>query len=222
MPKIERTNVYIFNSYTRSEDALYPLLSISPNEENPDGIGIDFLNFLNKNISCAKCKAPINDLLINHHCEIKSKNHGYDFKIQGHLEIEFIEHLHRHNSRIASRENAAQRNFAKSKTKHKHTKQDIEDLRRLQENRCYYCLASFSEKKVHIDHVLALSNGGDDSARNLVLACQACNIIKGAQSFERFLQTAIAKLSVEEQHTLKEMHKVIKKHKRTLPQQRHS
>ena len=37
---------------------------------------------------------------------------------------------------------------------------------------------------IHIDHVLAVANGGTDELDNLVVACAACNISKGDRLVE--------------------------------------
>lgn len=46
--------------------------------------------------------------------------------------------------------------------------------------KCNYCGA----KATHVDHVLAVANGGDYSDDNLVAACRKCNLDKGAKYLE--------------------------------------
>lgn len=46
--------------------------------------------------------------------------------------------------------------------------------------RCLYCGATPLQSPLHIDHVEALANGGTDDPANLVTACAACNLGKGA------------------------------------------
>lgn len=41
----------------------------------------------------------------------------------------------------------------------------------------------------HIDHMDALSRGGEESIRNAVYACAACNLAKGSRLFVDWLQT---------------------------------
>lgn len=43
---------------------------------------------------------------------------------------------------------------------------------------CCYC----DSPAVHLDHVHALANGGEDAAHNLVPACAGCNLGKGSKS----------------------------------------
>lgn len=58
-------------------------------------------------------------------------------------------------------------------------------------NRCYYCKREFGLgfSRRTIDHKVPLSNGGEDAEENLVLACKACNHLKGSKSEEDFIKT---------------------------------
>lgn len=57
--------------------------------------------------------------------------------------------------------------------------------------RCRYCRCTvFEDKSVYVspraatlDHVLARSEGGDNSMRNLVTSCRSCNMLKGNGKF---------------------------------------
>ena len=42
---------------------------------------------------------------------------------------------------------------------------------------CHYC----NDKATHVDHVLAVSNGGSYEDSNLVAACKGCNLSKGSK-----------------------------------------
>jgi hypothetical protein len=44
--------------------------------------------------------------------------------------------------------------------------------------RCRYCGATAAQTMLHVDHVLALSEGGADDPANLVAACSGCNLGK--------------------------------------------
>ena len=46
---------------------------------------------------------------------------------------------------------------------------------------CRYCGASGHGVKLHVDHVLAVANGGTNASDNLVTACRDCNLGKGAR-----------------------------------------
>ena len=46
---------------------------------------------------------------------------------------------------------------------------------------CYWCGLSLKNKKVHIDHYIPLSKGGEHTLTNLVVSCQKCNLNKNAK-----------------------------------------
>lgn len=46
--------------------------------------------------------------------------------------------------------------------------------------RCRYCGASGDGSTLHIDHVVAVANGGSNDPGNLVTACIECNLGKGS------------------------------------------
>ncbi len=64
---------------------------------------------------------------------------------------------------------------------------------------CQYCGAQAPHVRLHVDHVLPRSRGGDDSPGNLLTACQACNLGKGAVRIRRPIPT----LSGQQQRTLR-------------------
>jgi len=45
---------------------------------------------------------------------------------------------------------------------------------------CQYCGAQPPSVILHVDHILAVANGGENDAENLTTACQACNLGKSA------------------------------------------
>lgn len=45
---------------------------------------------------------------------------------------------------------------------------------------CQYCGAKAPDAILHVDHVIAVVNGGPTVAENLLTACEACNMGKGA------------------------------------------
>jgi len=46
---------------------------------------------------------------------------------------------------------------------------------------CYWCNISLKGKKVHIDHYIPLSKGGEHTISNLVVSCAKCNLTKSAK-----------------------------------------
>ncbi len=75
------------------------------------------------------------------------------------------------------------------------SKNDIHTLYESQDKKCFYCGCAIVKNRSgvvdgfklgHIDHYIALKNGGSNTIDNLVWACERCNVIKGARSIEDF------------------------------------
>lgn len=49
---------------------------------------------------------------------------------------------------------------------------------------CYYCKRPVLTTKIHFDHIVPLSRGGEHSARNLCVACPKCNLSKSNKPLE--------------------------------------
>ena len=50
---------------------------------------------------------------------------------------------------------------------------------------CQYCGHSAPEVVLHVDHIRAKTNGGNDDKDNLITACTACNVGKGTLTLLR-------------------------------------
>lgn len=46
--------------------------------------------------------------------------------------------------------------------------------------KCQYCGAVPSQHVLHVDHIVAVANGGDNGMDNLITSCEACNLGKSA------------------------------------------
>jgi len=69
----------------------------------------------------------------------------------------------------------------------KHTRDEIREIIIIQEGRCIYCDAKFTDKnRPSKDHLLSLTDGGSDWALNIVLACRGCNSRRGNIPFRTF------------------------------------
>ena len=77
----------------------------------------------------------------------------------------------------------ARRNNAKGS----HTAADIRWLLDKQNYKCIYCKKSL-KKEYHIDHIIALFNGGDNTKNNLQILCPKCNLSKGTKNPIAFAQ----------------------------------
>lgn len=58
-----------------------------------------------------------------------------------------------------------------------HTAADISRIKTLQRNRCGYCRKKLGSD-YHVDHIVALSNGGSNRPGNLQVLCPPCNMRK--------------------------------------------
>lgn len=46
--------------------------------------------------------------------------------------------------------------------------------------KCQYCGSLPSERVLHVDHIVAVANGGGNEINNLVTSCEACNLGKSS------------------------------------------
>lgn len=63
------------------------------------------------------------------------------------------------------------------------TAADVENQYKAQRGRCFYCKKNLG-KDFHREHVIPLARGGHHCRSNMVLACAACNMAKGAHGPE--------------------------------------
>lgn len=61
---------------------------------------------------------------------------------------------------------------------------------------CQYCGAHPPGVLLHVDHVVAVASGGNNSIDNLVTACQPCNAGKGARALDVVPQTLAGKAAL--------------------------
>src|SRR5205807_4981038 len=73
-------------------------------------------------------------------------------------------------------ERSWQRKINLSEAGGKHVAKEIEEIRWLQQNRCIYCNALFTDTlRPTKDHLVPIIAGSTDWALNIVLACRSCN-----------------------------------------------
>lgn len=82
----------------------------------------------------------------------------------------------------------AQRRARKRGALGKYTKADINSLLASQKRMCVACRKSIKDG-YHVDHIVALINGGSNEKRNLQLLCPSCNIAKHAKHPIDFMQS---------------------------------
>lgn len=61
-------------------------------------------------------------------------------------------------------------------------------IKELRQMPCNYC-GKYFENKMHIDHVVPISKGGQHSIDNLVTACKPCNLSKANKLLDEWLAT---------------------------------
>src|SRR3546814_4901845 len=59
------------------------------------------------------------------------------------------------------------------------TAEDIDAMLAAQKKKCWYCGTKLTA--YHVDHRIPLARGGSNGPENLVIACPACNLSKGAK-----------------------------------------
>lgn len=69
-----------------------------------------------------------------------------------------------------------------------HKKKDIAEIRRMQKDKCAVCGLKLKGRG-HIDHIVPLSKGGSNYARNLQLLCEPCNLSKSARDPIDFMRS---------------------------------
>jgi len=62
---------------------------------------------------------------------------------------------------------------------------DLEDLLKIQNNRCYYCGTKLPTD-YHADHKTPLSRNGSNTKENIALTCPSCNLRKGTMTEKEF------------------------------------
>ena len=60
------------------------------------------------------------------------------------------------------------------------------EIYRKSDGRCWYCGDYLNTLNIHVDHVIPKRRGGTDDHRNIVLACGACNLEKGAMMLDDY------------------------------------
>lgn len=90
---------------------------------------------------------------------------------------------------------------------------DIELLRSIQNDMCYYCGTSISEG-FDVDHLEPLVQGGSNGVGNIMLACSKCNQSKWAHSEAKYWRRLRKRFSESEFNRLRESAKIMKREKR--------
>ncbi len=90
--------------------------------------------------------------------------------------------------RAKSRIYSAKRKARKLEIGGDHSLEDIVRILRLQKRRCACCKVKLVSA-YHVDHIVPLARGGDNSARNIQVLCPPCNWSKHAKDPIDFMQS---------------------------------
>ncbi len=65
---------------------------------------------------------------------------------------------------------------------------DREDALRKEHGRCHYCRTKLTIRTVTRDHVDPRALGGSNQRKNIVAACERCNVAKGSMPYKQFVR----------------------------------
>jgi 5-methylcytosine-specific restriction endonuclease McrA len=88
--------------------------------------------------------------------------------------------------RVYARETAHKRRAYKADTRSDLTRDQIEEIIKIQKGKCALCL---KKTTLTLDHITPLSRGGENTRRNIQMLCKPCNLSKGAKLPEVFSRT---------------------------------
>ncbi len=113
--------------------------------------------------------------------KIAKRKREYRLENREHIRIMMSSYRLQHKKErrmYESKRNAAKRN-ASGRGVNVH---DV-DLQLLsQKNRCWWCGKRLAKSGYHIDHRVALINGGEHDPSNIVISCSRCNLSKGTKT----------------------------------------
>ena len=95
-----------------------------------------------------------------------------------------LREYYKNNKELFFRHNANRR-AKKRAAEGSHTREDVAEIRRMQRDKCAYCGVRLNGRG-HVDHIMALANGGSNWPANLQLTCKPCNLSKGAKDALEF------------------------------------
>ena len=111
---------------------------------------------------------------------------------QKHWRADNIEHVleyatdYRRDKPEVKRASEARRRALKRGSEGSYNVVDIQELYELQLGQCVYCQCDLSDD-FHVDHMIPLARGGDNTRSNIQLLCPNCNRKKHAKTHEEYL-----------------------------------
>ena len=151
---------------------------------DPDAsISFGLAEALLEHARCVRCNALPRLVFYPCPCEGTSPNRYsafFDFRVETEVWTDLIEPLWRRDqARIASRDKSEHRREALRRSEEPaYIRDDVDCLRRIQNDSCYYCGSSI-QGGFHVEHLEPLCRGGSNGFGNIMLACPPCNSDKG-------------------------------------------
>jgi len=96
--------------------------------------------------------------------------------------------LQRKSNRISTNAHSHNRRARIRAAEGSHTGKEIKALFSKQGGKCPYCRASL-KAQYHVDHIVAIRNGGSNWISNIQLLCPTCNLRKNARDPVEFAQS---------------------------------
>lgn len=197
-----------------SSDGVYMALV----EGSDGGVSPALADALVEHARCVSCGAPPSLPLAPCPCGLKPADESYaffDFHAAPNVWRDILEPLWRKDRRRrTSRDTYRFRQEAiRNSSEPAYTETDIACLRRLQNDRCYYCGGSI-RTKAQVEHLVPLSYGGLNGFKNIMLACPSCNSTKGARSERQYWKKLERSLAPARFNRLRSAAKFMKRAKR--------
>jgi len=132
----------------------------------------DLVSFLEENTVCKQCGAPAKSPFI---C---CSQNCFSFSPELFEHAKFLSDALVHRYKAYKQQLRRQGRISKTPKQDRISNKDIEILRHVQNEQCFYCACDLNSTQAHQDHYTPLSRGGTHTLDNIVLACRACNMIK--------------------------------------------
>jgi hypothetical protein len=188
------------------------------------GISSATLALLTKRAECANCHQPAHNFEEHMACgttTIRGKTKTLLARLF--LPGKFVSALQRIDMREGPTRWSVQRQLRVQSAGGSHTREEIKILRRLQEDRCFYCFETLlgpgggmngpaEPVTCHKDHFTPLRSGGTNNINNIVLACPRCNSSKCEAPGVEFLLRHMEMARGETRAGLKRIHAARAKH----------
>lgn len=184
--------------------------------------------FLNAHAECAHCHQPVTHLEAHMNCgsiTVRGKRKPAAARVR--VPDQYCGALLNLDMKERVNQRAFLRKWREQSASGSYTRNEIMVLRRLQEDRCFYCFASLlgpgggingpvEPVTCHKDHFVALCDGGSNSISNIVLACPRCNDSKGAEDGLNFMLYGVGPLNRTARAGVRRIHKARQAHKYRL------